>query len=243
MAEQLSLVLGQLAEITAHALAESPREACGLVVVRKGRARYVPCKNRATTPRDQFALDPDDYTRAEAAGEVVAVVHSHPTGSAMASPADRVGCESSGLPWFILNPHSGQHHYLTPSGYVAPLIGRPFCFGVLDCYALIRDWYAQDRQIALPDFPRRDGFWLRGENIYLDGFPQAGFVAIPLAEAQHGDVVLMQIASPLPNHGGILLGDGTLLHHTPGRLSSRDVYGGYWRKVTTHCLRYRGVAA
>jgi hypothetical protein len=23
-----------------------------------------------------------------------------------------------------------------------------------------------------------------------------------------------------------------------GRLSSRDVYGGYWQKVTTHALRH-----
>ena len=229
-----------LPEVTAHAREDAPREACGLVVVRKGRLRYMRCRNLASHPGEQFVLSPDDYAAAEDVGEVVAVVHSHPTGTTMPSMADRVGCESSGLPWWIINPFTGSHYFFTPNGYRAPLVGRPFCFGVLDCYAMIRDWYQAERGVTLPNFPRNDRFWLRGENIYVDGFPRAGFVPVPLDEAVEGDVVLMQIASPLPNHGAVLLGDGTMLHHTEGRLSSRDVYGGYWRKVTTHCLRYAG---
>jgi cell wall-associated NlpC family hydrolase len=53
-----------------------------------------------------------------------------------------------------------------------------------------------------------------------------------------GDCFLMQVASPVPNHAAVYLGDGLILHHLQGRLSSRDVYGGYWQKVTTHVLRY-----
>ena len=48
----------------------------------------------------------------------------------------------------------------------------------------------------------------------------------------------MQVASPVPNHAAVYLGDGLILHHLQGRLSSRDVYGGYWQKITTHILRY-----
>ena len=29
-----------------------------------------------------------------------------------------------------------------------------------------------------------------------------------------------------------------ILHHLYGRLSSRDVFGGYFQHVTTHCLRH-----
>ena len=48
----------------------------------------------------------------------------------------------------------------------------------------------------------------------------------------------MQLESPVPNHAGIYLGDGVVLHHVQGRLSSRDVYGGYYQKVTAKVLKH-----
>jgi proteasome lid subunit RPN8/RPN11 len=236
-----SAVIEQLPAILEHAKSTYPSEACGLVIVRKGRARYVPCRNLSATPWEHFVIDPVQVVEAEEEGEIIAVVHSHPTGSPKPQQPDLVGCESTGIPWLIVNPKTEAYHYFTPTGYVAPIVGRQFCFGTLDCYALARDWYKQVRGVDLPDFERHDKFWLRGENLFLDNFAKAGFVSIPFSQVKEGDAILQQIASPLPNHCGILLGDGTFLHHAQGRLSSRDVYGDYWRKVTTHFLRFQGL--
>ncbi|WP_043946890.1 NlpC/P60 family protein, partial [Ralstonia solanacearum] len=41
-----------------------------------------------------------------------------------------------------------------------------------------------------------------------------------------GDVILMQVRAPVPNHAAVYLGGVQMLHHLHGRLSSRDVYGG-----------------
>lgn len=229
-------------EIFAHAAKESPRECCGLVVVIKGRSRYWPCQNLAIGT-EHFELSPEDYAAAEDAGEIVAVVHSHPFANCAPSEADRVACERSKLRWHIVGYPTNTWSEISPTGYKTPLVGRVFAHGVLDCYALVRDYYAETLSIELPDFPRRDGWWQKGsngeppQNLYLDNFEKAGFVRA-LREPQLHDVLLMQVQADVPNHAAIYLGNETILHHLHSRLSSRDAYGGYWAKHTTQVLEY-----
>ena len=225
------------AKFVEQAKAECPREACGLVIIKNGKQVYCPAKNLAKGS-DNFILDPLDYEKADTAGEIVAVIHSHPNMSAKPSQADLVACEGSGLPWFICGIPSEQWEYIEPSGYIAPLVGRQWSHGVLDCYAIIRDWYAQEKNISLLDFERSDEWWKMGGNLYLDNFEKAGFKRITLEELSCGDVILMTVNSTVPNHGAIYLGNNMILHHVHGRLSTRDIFGGYWLKNAMVYLRY-----
>ena len=224
--------------IMAHALAESPRECCGLIVNVDSTQIYVPCRNLSASPHEQFALCPEDYARAEEQGEIIAIVHSHPYASAEASEADRVACEASGLPWIIVNPQTGQVVRIDPVGYVAELIGRPFVYGVHDCYSLVLDYYRQEMGIALKHYVRDDrfGWWKEGLDLYMERFAASGFVVTE--EPVKGDVILMQIESAVANHIAVYLGDNIMLHHLVNQLSRRDVYGGYWQKHTVKFLRY-----
>ena len=226
------------AEILAHAKAEDPRECCGLIVVVKGRRRYIPCRNIAATPDEHFILDPADYVAAEDQGEIVAVVHSHPTTQPTPSPSDRLSCNATGLPWLIVNPKIEAWGGCEPEHFELPYVGREFVFGVVDCYSLVRDWYAREWRLELADFSRRDQFWERGENLYVDNYASQGFRRIDFTELAYGDLLLMQLGSPLPNHAAIYLGDQQILHHIQGRLSSRDVLGGYYVKNTAMVLRH-----
>lgn len=224
--------------IREHAEREYPRECCGLVLRVDGREEYVPCINRAEGS-DHFIIDKQDYADAEDRGEVIAIVHSHPNLPPTPSEADRASCERTGLPWLIMNWPTGEYVELQPSGHVTPLLGRPFAHGVHDCYALIRDYYREKLSIELPDFERRHQWWLKGENLYMDNFEKAGFVTVSLDQLRAHDVLLMQVASAVPNHAAVFQENGTIVQHCVGRPSGIDVYGGYWRKVTVRALRHK----
>jgi len=225
-----------------HAKTEAPRESCGLLVIAKGKEKYFPCRNIGVGS-DNFVLHPEDYAAADDMGDIVAVVHSHVNLPPEPSQADRVACEASGLPWHIVSIPNETWVELYPHGYKAPLVGREWSHGVLDCYSLIRDWFEIERGIKLPNFERHDDWWHRGENLYVDNFEKVGFRRIDASEIQPGDCFIMQVMSPVPNHAAVYLGDDIILHHVQGRLSTRDVYGGYWRKCTTHVVRYENNSA
>lgn len=234
------------AAIKDHAIEQFPRESCGVIVIHKGKEVYLPCRNIADSATEHFAIDPHDYIAAEEIGEIVGIVHSHPNVPARPSEADKVMCEASGLPWYIVNVqrsdagnlHTSEVFRFEPTGYKAPLIGRPFHHGVLDCYSLVKDWYAENYGVALPHFERRDNWWNNGQKLYLDNYERAGFEPIKGA-IQFGDVILMQIRSPTPNHAAVYIGDGQIVHHQAGRLSSRDVYAGYFQDCTIKVIRYK----
>lgn len=228
-----------ISAVLAHAAAEYPRECCGLVVQNGRRQRYVPCRNLASEPTEQFSMAPEDYAAAEDAGTIVAIAHSHPDATTQPSQLDIAQCDLSQMPWIIASWPEGDIREVMPTQGIKPLLGRPFVHGVWDCYAIIRDWYQLERAITLPNFKRTDGWWDRGENLYMKLYAEAGFV--PASGAiQVGDVIVMQVQAPEPNHAGIYLGDGLMVHHMYGQLSTRVPYGGYWSERTITVLRYNG---
>ncbi len=239
------MIEGLRAEITAYMKTCYPKEGCGLIVAEAGRHIFIPARNLAKNNTDTFELCPRAYYGAHQRGEILAVVHSHPNASPKPSEADRVACEKSQLKWYIIGIPNERWEEIEPCGYMPPLIGRKFYHGLIDCYSLIRDWYKVERKILLPDFERSDQWWKSGGNLYLEGFPQAGFEKVSSVEGekinmQVGDVILMQVLSKVPNHAAIYLGNDIILHHLYNRLSNRVVYGGYYKKHTYAVLRYHG---
>ena len=216
----------------AHAKEADPHESCGLVVIIDTEEQYWRCKNLSTKPGNFFIIDPSDYQSAEDAGEIIAIVHSHPSTNSNPSPADLVACERSGLEWYIVNPKTEEWGYCAPYGYKAPLIGREWVWGVQDCWTLVRDYYLE-KGIALPDWERPvDPSEFEASPLFAANWETAGFRQVDISDIQPGDAVLMAIRNKNLNHVGVYVGDQLLLHHMRNRLSSRDLYGNWLMQCT-----------
>ncbi len=217
-----------LEQILAHARAEAPREACGVLTWDGANgAVYHPCRN-AAPGNEHFQLDPEDWVTAEDAGMVLGIVHSHPGGTTNPSPADTRACNRSGVPWWIFTL-DGEWQRLKPVAW--SIFGHPFAWGIQDCYTLARDWYGH-----LPDFVRAPGFWnLR--DLFMEGLAEARFEAVADGPAMD-DALLMSIRGRgVANHCAIYLGGGRIAHHLPGRLSREEDLGPLNRAVVATVRR------
>jgi proteasome lid subunit RPN8/RPN11 len=78
------------AALVSHAASEAPNEACGLVLLRDGRAeRYEPGRNAAASPyRFELEFDDPEIWFAEDDGYELAVFHSHVSAPARPSRTD-----------------------------------------------------------------------------------------------------------------------------------------------------------
>ncbi|MDE9430591.1 C40 family peptidase [Xenorhabdus bovienii] len=221
-----------------HAQTEYPNECCGLVIQNSRKQQYIPCRNTAPSPTEQFSMHPEDYAEAEDIGTIIAIAHSHPDATTQPSQLDIAQCDLSQIPWVIVSWPEGDIRTIMPTGGIKPLLGRPFVHGIWDCYAIVRDWYRLERNIDIPDFERSDGWWERGENLYMKNYADAGFTECS-GELQIGDVIIMQVQANEPNHAGVYIGDGLMIHHMYGQLSNRIPYSGYWQERAVKILRYR----
>lgn len=231
-------------QIQEEALRSYPDEA--VWVVTESGCRQVP--NTHPDPRNHFRIASDDLRDAYLEG-LLAVVHSHPDQPDRPSEADMRGQLETAVPWGIISTDGTNCLPIVWWGEgvpIPPLRGRGFRHGITDCYALIRDYYRLEKGILLPEFPRSWDWWHHGQDLYSEGFPKAGFRRFdPDVESpREGDMWFSQIRSEVPNHGGIYLGDETILHHStarravdPTRLSRREPIHR-WLPHITHWLRH-----
>ena len=222
-----------------HAKDQDPKESCGLLIDVKGKEKYFPCKNLSTYSQQCFIIDPEDYAKAEDSGKILAVIHSHPVTSPVASQADMISCEESGVIWHIVNPKTEQWGFYKPSGYKPPLIGRHWVWGITDCWSLVRDWYKENLGITLRDWNRPTTPEEFIENPVFEKCAwRTGFRQLrPEEKLENGDLLFMSIMGKGLNHVAIFL-NGEVLHHLADRLSCQEPYSEWLLKCTGGRYRY-----
>ena len=223
----------------AHAKDQDPEESCGLLLNIRGKERYHPCRNLSAQSDEYFILDPEDYIKGSNLGTITAIIHSHPDTPPVASQADKMSCEQTKLPWYIVNPKTETWGYYEPCGYKAPLLGRPWVWAVTDCWSLVVDWYKEEKGIELLDYERPTRIEeFTDDPVFERYLPSRGFRLLkPDEPLINGDVLAMSILGKGLNHVGIFL-DGDVLHHSADRLSCREPYNPWLLKCTGGRYRY-----
>ena len=236
-----------------HAAACYPNESCGYIIDRK----YVPCTNVHDNPDKQFKIGYKDVLRCEQLGKIEAVVHSHPDGSSKPTTYDLMQMSMSAVPWVIVAYPEIDIKVHAAKVYKAPLINREYIHGVLDCYSIVRDYYARELDIQLDNFERQDKWWESASNsdLYIDNFASQGFVQV--YDLQRHDVILCRVQPTeyvnhaliyLGNDGGLTsevtetaIGEHLVLHHPYMRRSRREIYGRVWQERTAIIVRHKSL--
>lgn len=225
-----------------HAQDQYPKESCGVVVGDK----YIRLRNTAKDPFSSFQISRNKA--AEYADKMQAIIHSHPDGNYFPSLADMSGQVASGVPWGIVHVSKGVARtpfYFGDGSPVQPLKGRPFQHGVTDCYSLIRDYFKQERNVTLDEFPRDWEWWLSpGFDLYEQNFKGQNFREINENEVVEGDCFLAQIRSKVINHAGIYVGKGLILHQLGDRSGYSNSFPSceqpvhMWRRFIRRWVRF-----
>ncbi len=216
-------------EARRHAERCAPAESIGFVV----DGRYRPQKNLSPDPETHFRVEPGVVLEALRGGGIEAVIHSHPPPHPPCpSYADQLMQHNYGVPFAIVpvggDGNAGDLVWWGPGVPRPALVGRPYRWGVTDCYGLVRDWYAE-HGVDLPDFPRAWQFWTHGEPLIERHLDDAGFVGISPGLAGVGDGVLIAFGTRRISHCAVIVEPGVILHHPcsdrpydPRQLSRRE---------------------
>ena len=222
-----------------HAKDEIPNEACGLIYIFKGKEKYMPCKNISFDKKNTFTIDPLDWAKTEDKGNIIGVFHSHTNCDPNPSTHDKYSAENTGVKWWIVNPFTNQWKTYEPVGYKKSFIGRPWVWGIYDCWTLTRDYYASVG-LNLRDFVRpEDPEEFARNPLFEKYYEELGFRVLNYDEPiKEGDSLLFSIYGNGLNHVGVYVGESKILHHIQGRLSGREYYGEYLQKNTGKRLRH-----
>ena len=99
----------------AHAKKCEPAECCGMLIKKQDNIIYGPCKNLATDqPELSFIIDPNDWAHYEDQGEVIGIVHSHPSGDFEFSETDIASCNHLDIDFYLVCSETEQIKVLKP---------------------------------------------------------------------------------------------------------------------------------
>lgn len=227
------LTIEQQHAIRRLAAASPESEICGFVLT-SGDVAQVP--NVSPEPANRFAIDPEDYAAYDELG-IAGIWHTHLTEPGF-SPLDQDVLRTDTLPWAIYCLASDTFSQVNPNA-PAPLLGRPFCYGVYDCYSLVCDYLAE-LGVPMPTWVRGPyGEWNTPDFLPFDTEGPTLGPEVVNEDYKQGDLLFLNLGDCKNHidHIAVFNSATTFIHHLADRPSRIDRFSTYWKPHLKFVIR------
>lgn len=212
-------------------------ESCGFVLENED---VVQVENIHPDKEFHFRISEQDYMKWDTEG-IKGIWHSHTVDPSF-SPTDQMVMRCDKLPWavYCISENKFTEADLSKP---APLLDRPFIYGVWDCYSLTTD-FLKEAGINLPPWKRgMHGEWdTPGFFEFDNNWDKYNTVDVTRKRYQKYDIVLMNLGTNKghTDHIGVFSDDGiTLLHHPYNSLSRKNKWSQWLATRTNLVVRPR----
>jgi len=228
-----------MADYRRHCVESWPNEACGYFLDDQS---YQRCRNVAEDKINCFVISRED--RQKYADRAIGIGHSHTGQILHPTAADIQFQQNTNLDFAVC--HTGGKGTSTPivwgPSVKVPLLGRRWRWGPSgsdnrgDCFACVRDAVLEYTGLAMPDVPRDDEYWRRGQDLVNEWLPRMGWE--PVDHPTRYGLVSMAIGHRVEHHLGLIVNEVEMIHHLPpdgksrsDRLSTQEPMDRYVRFI------------
>ena len=128
--------------IKKHSLEESPNECCGVILENDGLLVSKRCINISETPASHCLFSGQELEDKIEGLDIFAFYHSHLNGKEF-SWEDKAVSEKLGKNAILYCIKDDAFNFYQPNGWIAPLVGRKWSWGIFSCRELVEDFYGK----------------------------------------------------------------------------------------------------
>lgn len=218
-------------QIREHALEESPKECCGVLVEKESRLELYKCPNYSERPTSHFYISAPHYLKASRRGNVSAIYHSHTSENENFSDNDKKNSVAHQTTFVLYNTVKNSFLCYDPTKNKTLEINKEFKIGECDCYTLVKDYYKK-LKIDLEGINSFGNDWhLKKPELIQELFglnknnPSLPIEELPKnAPLKRHDVLVFELREGSgPSHVGVYLGEGILYHHPRNRYPTTEI--------------------
>lgn len=221
-------------QIREYALSNKEIETCGLVLMSGNSTFIYPCRNISSNKEKFFELSPLNYLRAWDGGKNKIIGMFHSQQSTKPSHLDIINYQNHKIPSYIYSFESDEVIEVTDQHLkYNKYLGRPFEIGKQDCFSLVIDFYQNEKNINISNYPRKDNWYKENPNIIQDNYKREGFIKVKLEELLPEDIIEIN-----NYHFGIYLEGDLLLSHERNKFSNIERLTPLLKKRISNIYRY-----